>query len=479
MPKKLTQSQIQHRLTRLNNLERLHEQDRQTKAELRAENERLKATIAEQQQTIEALRVQVAELQTMVFGKKQKPPEGKSGDSDPSGGQPKPPRDKDSYRRPQPPASAITHEETVPLPETCACGGVWRDTTEHERYREDVPLPELTPGYQAKLVTRYTVERGVCGSCGKSTSGRDLGGHPVTLGPNVRLLVCHLVSVTGMSYGQVADLLRSLYGLTVTDGEIARIIDTQHRDWMPAYQQLKADIRATGRVHADETPWAIRDNDGLGHAWVLSDSHSPRVCYALESGRGVQHARDLLGEGFDGIRVSDDYGAYRNLPGEQQLCWSHLYRVIRDLRYNTNLPEQQLPYVCTWYEQFAAIYQDLRVYLDEPYDAVVRETQADELWQRLQTLLSPSRDEPGKLTRLKTQLSRAGPDKLFACLIHDTPCDNNRAERDLRPLVLKRKRSLGSQTRKGAAALSTVLSICTTTWRTHPDDYFAALARVG
>jgi hypothetical protein len=48
--------------------------------------------------------------------------------------------------------------------------------------------------------------------------------------------------------------------------------------------------------------------------------------------------------------VSDDYGAYRSIPGIQQLCWAHLYRTIRDTRYNDNLPDEQLLYVTQWYE---------------------------------------------------------------------------------------------------------------------------------
>lgn len=395
------------------------------------------------------------------------------------GGTPKTPRTKASYRRPAPPAAAITAEVVVPLPDRCRCGGELTHISEHERYQEDIPLPDLTPSYHAMLVTKYIVRRGICIKCGKATSGQDLGGQAVTLGPNVRLLICHLVSVVGMSYAQVANLLLGLYGITVSDGEIAAILAKQHTTWLPAYGQLKADIRAAPAVHADETPWAIQQNDGYGYAWCLSDASSEKVYYSLENSRGAPHARKLFGEQFTGVRISDDYGVYRSLPGIQQLCWAHLYRAIRDLRYNDNLPDDQLASVVWWYEQFANIYQDLRQYLSEYYDPSARTSRSDELWQRLQPLLQTSSHEPKKLSKLKAQLQRAGQAKLFACLIYDTPCDNNRAERDLRQLVLKRKRSFGSQTEKGAQALSTILSLCTTTWRTQPTGYFKALAQLG
>jgi len=476
--KKLSDAEIKLRLVRLTNLERLHAKDQLTKAKLRADNKRLKATVARQQQAIETLQIQIAELQTMVFGKKRKPPTGRHTPDPPK---PEPtPRSKDSYRRPVPPADAIINEETVPLPKTCACGGAFKSVTTHERYREDIPLPELTENYQSRLVTKYVIERGVCGDCGKTAAARDLGGQKVTLGPNIRLLICHLVTVVGLSYAQVTHLCNSLYGIAVSDGEIANVLAAQHKDWTAAYEKLKADTRASPVKHFDETPWKVVEADNMGYAWVMSAAGSPNTVFHLATSRGAPHAKRLHGNS-SGIHITDDYGLYRNLSGQQQLCWAHLYRSIRDLRYNANLPEGQRPYVKKWYETFASIYQDLRGYLNEPYDKAIRAGQAGELWHRVQALAeqpAPAAGEPDKLARLKAQLERAGQARLLTCLTSDTPCDNNRAERDLRPLVLKRKRSFGSKSEKGAKALSTVMSICTTTWKSNPTNYFKALAAV-
>lgn len=490
--RKLSDDVIAARMVELRNLRKLHAHDRKQIVEFKAENKAIRAENVELCQMVATLQIQVAELQAMVFGKKKRPPMGGTPIGSELASSVPQLRTKDSYRRPIPPASAVTTEVALPLPAACACGGSFapEKKTVHERYEEDIPLPELTPNYQAKLVTKYQIERGVCLACGKATVGgkKDLGGAQVALGNSVRLLVCHLISVVGMSYSQVTGLLLALYGLHVTDGELANMLRTQHIAWAPSYNQLQANIRAAPVVHADETPWPIQDLQGLGHAWVLADAGSSKVCFALEQSRGAVHAQTLFGQNTDqpfvGIRVSDDYSPYRNpeLPGTQQLCWAHLYRTIRDLRYNANLPEEQLPYVEDWYAGFAGIYQDLRMYLDEPYDEVVREQQASELWQRVQVLANSRPDrhgEPDKLTRLKAQLIRAGKDRLFVCLPKSTSCDNNRAERDLRQLVLKRKRSLGSKSERGAQALATVLSLCTTAWRTAPQGYFKRLALLG
>jgi transposase len=489
---KLSDQNIALRLQEGRNYKHLYTQLKAKYDKLEAKNKLLLAENTKLKLTVATLQIQIAELQAMVFGKKKNPPRGTVVPlTDLSASTARVVRTAESYRRPIPPASAITKEVVVPLPSRCSCGGSFDHSriTTLDRYEQDIPLPELTPQYQPQLVTKFVVAQGRCSRCGKRASGggRDLGGAHVTLGPNVRLLVTHLVSVGGMSYQQVASLLLVLYGLHVSDGELANILQQQHQVWLPSYHQLQDNIRAAPVVHADETSWSIQELQGHGYAWDLCEAGSSKVCFALENSRGAPHARSLFGDQFTGVRISDDYSVYRNakLPGQQQLCWVHLYRTIRDLRYNSELPKDQLPYVRQWYEHFAQTYQQLRTDLQQPYDAVVRNNQATRLWQKTQRLASemPSKaGEPQKLTRLKAQLRRAGKDRLFTCLTKDTPCDNNRAERDLRQLVLKRKRSFGSKTQRGAQALATVLSLCTTTWREaagNPAGYFSALAALG
>jgi transposase len=482
MPK-LSEEQIKLKLIEGRNYKHLYTELKDAFDEVKQDNKTLRAENLELKQSLETLKIQIAELQTMVFGKHKKPPTGTVVPVlQPAT---RKLRTKDSYRRPIPPASAITAEVAVPLLETCVCGASFDQTktTSHDRFEEDISLPELTPDYQARLVTKYVIERNVCSGCGKATASQDLGGQAVRLGSNVRLLICHLVSVVGLSYAQVSGLLLSLYGLSVSDGEIAASIAKRQQAWQPAYQQLLSDIRAAPVRHYDETPWKIQAADNAGYAWVMSDANSNKTAFRCATSRGSRHAITLHGKAPDtGVHITDDYAAYRNLSGYQQLCWLHLYRAIRDLRYNDNLPENQQPYVYQWYGSFAAIYHDLHHYLSEPYDTTTRTNQSQSLWQRIQILASdeaPNASEPQKLTRLKAQLLRAGQDRLLICLVKDTPCDNNRAERDLRQLVLKRKRSFGSKTQKGANALATVLSICTTTWRSNQSGYFKTLAQLG
>jgi len=63
--------------------------------------------------------------------------------------------------------------------------------------------------------------------------------------------------------------------------------------------------------------------------------------------------------------------------------------------------------------------------------------------------------------------------KYFTCLLHkNIPADNNKAERALRHLVIKRKLSFGSRTDKGAHTMSVLLSVLYSLQQKNPLNFF-------
>ena len=487
MGAKLSGQEIKRRLIELTNLRRLYANSKKTiaklKDSLKAKDEELKAKTAEiaaQATELQQQAMRIADLEKAVFGRSKKQTF-RAKFSKPK--QPKKVREPSSYRRPRPEESEITSVERLCLPSTCSCDGDLKVTDVVDRYLIDIPLPNLTPNYQHKLVTKYQIEKGLCQKCGLSQTagGYDLGGQEVKLGLNVKLLVASLVS-SGLSYQQTLRLLKILYGLKVSSGEVSKIMSWANRRWQPAYQNLLQSIRASPQAFIDETPWAIRDQNGAGYAWIMVDDQN-QLAFAFENNRGLAQAKKLL-QGFEGVRITDNYAAYSNksFKGEHQLCWAHLYRTIRDLKNNKNLPQNQVAYVAQWYNGFARLYANLRDALSQPTSQEGRLKQIAKLQSRLNKLLAsrPNKDgEPLKLTQFKNQLRKASlKDKLFVCLKRNTPCDNNQAERGLRSLVLKRKNSFGSVSEAGAKALATAMSMCTNTWRRYPDNYFKALAEL-
>ncbi|HEY1644904.1 MAG TPA: IS66 family transposase, partial [Candidatus Saccharimonadales bacterium] len=456
MAKKLSEAEIDKRLVRLTNLERLHVQDQRTKAGLRARIKQLESERAEDkayfQSIIETQAAQIAELQTMVFGRKNR---FRSGGKRPPTGKP---RDAASYRRPTPPENEITAEEHHAVAACNHCGGPLVDKETYTRYVEDIILAALDNLAKCKTATKHTIERGYCIPCGKYSSALDLRGQDVSLGPVVRSYICYLVTLMDHSYAQVSRALWDIYHLKVSEGEITAILDDRRRELLPEYEKLKDSIRASPAVHMDESRWRIQ-SEHSGYAWSSSTT-STDVVFKLADSRGMGNAEELLGADFKGIGITDRYRGYKFLFCLHQICWAHLQRTAKDLTHLSCLTKTKQKHVTTFYQKLAVIYATIRKYQAEPFDAATRNKQAKDLLKQVTTLCQPHDRGPKKLQDLKAGILEYG-DCLFVCLTVDgIPADNNRAERDIRQLVMKRRKSLGSKTPKGARTMEVLLSVC-------------------
>ena len=90
----------------------------------------------------------------------------------------------------------------------------------------------------------------------------------------------------------------------------------------------------------------------------------------------------------------------------------------------------------------------------------------------LKDISQTKKGEPSKLRQIKTSLTR-NVNKYFTCLLQpDIPADNNKAERALRHIVLKRKISYGSKTQKGAEAMAILNSTLLSAWWNKPNNFF-------
>ena len=337
MPKKLSDEAIAKRIVRLANLERLYAGDQRTKSILRTEIKQLRAENTELKQQLvrvtETLSARIEELETIVFGRK------------PPGGLKQQPKTKvapkrrsaASYRRPIPPASAITDEQHHTIDQCHRCGKELTDKGEAIRYEEDIILAALDPENpdKHKTVMRHTIETGWCSKCGQYSGAKDLRGQVVTIGPVVRSLITYLVVRTDQTYSQVIDLLWQLYRFSITSSEIANILAGRREQYLPMYEQLKTSVRSSP-AHLDETSWPIQSEQGSGYAHVMTgtdgSSAEHDVVFVLADSRGKGNSKQLVGENYQQVGVTDRYASYKDLfTGGHQICWAHLHRNARDI----------------------------------------------------------------------------------------------------------------------------------------------------
>lgn len=425
---------------------------------------------------IEAQAARITELETMVFGRKP------GGDAvlKKKNATPRVLRNPESYRRRLPPTSAITAQEHHSTTDCHRCGHKLTDKEEAIRYEEDIILAALRPEIPHKIVTKLTIERGWCSRCGQWSSAKDLRGQVVTIGPVVRSLITYLVVQADQTYAQTQDLLWQLYRFSITSGEIAAILAARRDVYLPQYEQLKQDVRA-GPSHMDETSCPIQSEQGAGYAHVMvgadgtNAEHTAVFTLADSRGKGVSKA--LVGEHYNQVGITDRYGAYKHLfvEGCHQICWAHLHRTARDLTRLECLSESKQKHVTIYDKALAAIYSDIRVCHAEVFDEHKRKQQAAALLERVTQLCVPHALDPAKLARLKAGILDYR-DCLFICLTTPgVPADNNKAERALRKLVIKRRKSFGVKTMNGARTMEVLLSVCYSLYHRDKDSFLPAL----
>lgn len=487
----LSQTEIKKRLIRLSNLERLHkEQGKRLQKYIRKYNE-VKEENLKLKQTLETVLIQVAELREKIFGKKrmkeeekkrkeeerkrkeeeEKEKENQDNDKNGSNSSSSP---KTKHSRSLPKEEEITETQRFSVSRCKHCNDSLENMTEHIRYEEDILFPMLE-NISSKKVLKKIIERGYCKRCGNFTSGSSLRGEVVSLGRNVQMLVAYMSIIVDCSYSQIRTFLLDHYGFPLSDGEISILLEKEHLRMLPILEQIKENVRGAPVKHLDETSWKIHAL-GSGYAWVMADSHTTDRIYLLASGRGKGNAEELLKDS-SGIRVTDCFSAYKNMKGEHQVCWAHFWRKIRDLSENANLPEKKRPMVLRWRKKFSDIYETLRETIQKPFDENLYQEAEQELRTKLSPLLLPNVKDPKKLKDLKNTIQRYDH-AIFTCLKYPgVPCDNNRAERDIRKLVIKRKKSFGSATEKGANVLSTLLSVYWSYRERYRENLFLELGR--
>jgi transposase len=446
----LSETEIRLRMIELRNLRKLHTAQNIRIEKLVTENKALKERVAvletivlTQEQTNTNLSLQIEELRTIVFGKKRK----KKDDDLPP--RPPLPRTPDSYQRPVPREDEITSVVHHPLKACAECTTPLTKTRVREFFEEDIPLP------LKKTVVRHVVTQGYCASCASWKSGTPLPSATVVLGTNVKRFVTYLSVVNRQSYTQIQELLQDTYNLSLSQGEIAKILEQGSARLRPEYERLAVSIRGEPSVHLDETSWPMQKGCGMKtYAWAMVGGASDTAVYLLGKSRGKGNATDLLGES-SAVVVSDDYGAYRNLVQEHQLCCAHILRKLRDLKDSSTLGGEAKAHALRAYHTFACIYADIETARasSDPKSQYVA------LLKRLATFSKPSPKDPKKLANIRTQVRDRTACYLTCLKYPGIASDNNAAERSLRHLVIKRKTSFGSFSEKTAETLAVLTSV--------------------
>lgn len=478
MAQKLTDNEIKQRLIRLRNLERLYAELQKKYLRLKTAYQELKDVVKMQSELIEKQQLQIEELQIIVFGKKKDKDknqfDSQEQEYESPNKKPKEPRPPSTYRRPEPKNEEVTDNTYFNLPTCPDCGEILEKLKTIIRYVEDIRLPKGLTNF-FKKVEKQHITTGFCPHCQKRAAAKPIQQQIVSLGDNIKEFAVYANIILRLSFEQISHLICDLTNIQLSDGEISNILEEQARKLLPRYETLKTSIRGQPGAHFDETTYPVQQEEQGRYGWVMTGTETTDSVFRLGQSRGKGNAEELQGEkNKEQIGISDDYGAYRNLFKKQkhQLCWAHLTRKLKDLSESERLNQQKRKHCQKVYKSIKTIYEQLKTVLSEDFNLKERERIKQKFLKHLiKTTVSHSND-PDKLKRIKESLNK-NKDKYFTCLLYpNIPPTNNKAERALRHLVLKRRNSRGSKTQKGADVMSVLHSVLLSLWWRRPKNFF-------
>ena len=444
---------------------------------LREENRLLKAELArerkEREETVEVLKLQIEELREMVFGRKRGGDDDADGSSESSPDKKPPekkPRSPASYRRPTPKDEDVTEEKHFGIDCCPDCGELLTHLKEAIRYMEDIIIPALSG---LKIVEKHVIETGYCPKCRKWHSSIPIQKQVCSLGENVRTRIVYCITVQGQTFAMIARDLHDTFGITVSDGEMAHIQTMEAAKLLPEYHDIDVRICGAPAAHYDETGHPVQKEGQGQHGWVKTASDSPDTIFRLGQTRGKGNAERLIHDRMQPI-ITDDYSAYDGLSDKHGLCWAHPKRKFQDLAESSTLTDEKRQHCTKFYERFCILLGDVKAIVASPYDPIGRKEEAARFRPRIAALTVPSAHDPKKLATLKKTFLQNTEHYLLCVLEPNIPMTNNKAERSIRPLVIKRKLSFGSKTQKGADVMSILLSACLTTWWKKPKNFYEA-----
>jgi transposase len=139
-----------------------------------------------------------------------------------------------------------------------------------------------------------------------------------------------------VSYSAIRKFVRDVIGLTISRGQLARIVAKLSRALEQPYEELLGDLPGQAVLNVDET----------GHKragqqyWTWCFRAGLYTLFKIDPIRSADVLIDVLGSEFDGVLGCDYFSAYRRYHREfgvvLQFCLAHL---IRDVKYLTTLPD--------------------------------------------------------------------------------------------------------------------------------------------
>jgi hypothetical protein len=354
-------------------------------------------------------------------------------------------------------------------PQTCACCAERLTGFDPNPYRHQVvEIPPIQLD-----IEEHRLHQLICHHCGQKTRATlpeevEASGY----GDRVVSIVSLMSGMYRHSHRMVVSAMSDLFGLRISLGSVNRLRREASEAVSIPVAEAQVYVQSQPIVGADETGFGQGNADGQNpqnkRAWLWV-AVTPWVSFfQVILARSTAAAQSLLGQNFRGLLNSDRYRAYNWLDvSQRQLCWAHLKREFTKISERSGASTQLGRDLLAQQKKLFRLWHRVR-------DGTLTRNQFLELvWpirERVRSLLQQGADYQigsqektplAKTVRTCRQLLKVEPAMwLFVSVVGLEPT-NNAAERAIRPAVLWRRTSFGSQSEAGSVFVARMLTVVT------------------
>ena len=353
-------------------------------------------------------------------------------------------------------------------PAQCAhCGDVLTADDPNPYRHQVIEIPPIIAE-----VTEYRLHRCTCQQCGRKTRATLPNGVPTgAFGPRIEAMVGLLSAQYHLSKREIESIMGTFFEVSISLGSIPRVEKRCHQAVETSVSEAEEYVRQQAVVHMDETGW--REENKKAWLWVAATTWV--AVFQIWRSRGSKVAKALLGEQFSGQIVSDRWSAYNWFDKfRRQLCWAHLKRDFQAISERQGASQILGEALLKHTKQLFDLWYQVR-------DGTLSRSDFIEKTKRI-------RDEVPRLLRKgqacdheKTagtcrHILRYEPALWTFIHVSGVEPTNNFAERQVRPAVLWRKGSFGTQSQTGSRFVQSLMTVVATLklQSRNPFDYLVA-----
>lgn len=348
------------------------------------------------------------------------------------------------------------------------CGTALSGADPNPLRHQVVELPEAPP-----LVDEHRLHQLICPACGAATRAGLPEDVPVCgYGPRLAAAVAALAGKYRQSDRQTQELLADFFQVEVSLGTVNNLRQEVSAALAEPVAEATTFAQKQTAANADETGWRQGNSDGQNptrrKAWLWVLVTTWVTVFQVHLSRGQASAKELLGE-FAGYLITDRWTGYGWWPLERrQLCWAHLIREFQKFKdrggesqgIGAGLLAQAHHLFELWHrvrdgtltrQEFAAAVVEIR--------AAVGKCLAEG------AAYKPARGDHSaraRTARTCQEMLKVEPAFWLFARVEGIEPTNNAAERALRPAVIWRRISLGTQSALGSQFVARMLTVTQT-----------------